>query len=814
MDEESVIRSAPTETPRRRRRPAVRKVRCNRDTPCSNCVRAKASCVYENFSYQSRDPGSADFDSLNTLSHQGQSILNPGHPVTIRPAATIPDILTTSSSPSNHASPAELVSMRKRIQQLEDQLSRASLRTHHTHLPSLDLRPDSKIESSTSTMGGTFYVRQESRMVGRSQAISRTVLHKTRLFGQSHWVNGLAFLRDLIEIADPLMREEASRVNEGIAKCKALSRLIKSLRKPPWPTQLDPTLPPKQLADELVECYLRTSETVYRIIHIPSFRKDYDALWTDPSTPNPSFLIQLKLVLAMGSATYDETYSLRTSALKWVHEALTWASEPIYKARLNLQTLQTKLLLLLARSTLNIGGDFVWTSAGELLRTAITMGLHRDPSRLPKRTLFAVEMRRRLWNTLIEINLQSAMDVGGPPLFALSDYDTEMPGNYDDAQLSDSSDTTEPHPASRFTQTSLAIALRETLPTRIAVAAFLNDLGPQVTYEEALRLDAEMRSAYKTLSQTIRTLSASASASTSTFTSTSGSMLDVDLASTFGVRVLDFVNRYYLLAIHIPWINSASRDPAYAYSRTVGVETSLKLWYAVYPPRHVREASALANISSTSASVSSTAPTTAPASALGEDDQNPASIRAKATNRGQRDILLITLNTSLFLRTIAVQASLFVCMDLRMRLQDDDSLSPQATLSNMRADLLAVAEDHREWQLRAIQGGETNIKGYLLASLVDAFIKGLIRRVPSGEVPGMLVKAAEEAEDECVAILEGMVGGLQGETVGGGGVGAEMEHTPEDWDFLMSDAQFDFGGGDLMNWVFNVEGFSTPFLSS
>ena len=26
----------------------------------------------------------------------------------------------------------------------------------------------------------------------------------------------------------------------------------------------------------------------------------------------------------------------------------------------------------------------------------------------------------------------------------------------------------------------------------------------------------------------------------------------------------------------------------------------------------------------------------------------------------------------------------------------------------------------------------------------------------------------------------------------------------------MSDAQFDFGGGDLMNWVFNVEGVQEP----
>jgi hypothetical protein len=143
---------------------------------------------------------STDLNSLAPSSHHGEPVLNPRYPVTSRPATTIPGPSTTTSSPANHATPAELESMRVRIQQLEDQLSRATLKTHHTPVPALDPRLESNIESenaiktTTSTMGGTFYVRQESRMVGRSQAISRTVLHKTRLFGQSHWVNGLAFV--------------------------------------------------------------------------------------------------------------------------------------------------------------------------------------------------------------------------------------------------------------------------------------------------------------------------------------------------------------------------------------------------------------------------------------------------------------------------------------------------------------------------------------------------------------------------------------------------------------------------------------------
>ena len=87
--------------------------------------------------------------------------------------------------------------MRDRIRQLEEQLSRSSLTTDYTPVLSKTFnspKTGDDIETSTSTMGGTFYVRQESRLVGHAHAISRTVLHKTRLFGQSHWVNGLAFV--------------------------------------------------------------------------------------------------------------------------------------------------------------------------------------------------------------------------------------------------------------------------------------------------------------------------------------------------------------------------------------------------------------------------------------------------------------------------------------------------------------------------------------------------------------------------------------------------------------------------------------------
>ena len=91
-------------------------------------------------------------------------------------------------------------------------------------------------------------------------------------------------------------------------------------------------LPPKYVADKPVDCYLRTTETIYRILHVPTLRRDYEALWVSDTEPDTVFLVQLKLVLAIGATTYDEQFSLRASAIQWLYEAQAWFSEPEFRS--------------------------------------------------------------------------------------------------------------------------------------------------------------------------------------------------------------------------------------------------------------------------------------------------------------------------------------------------------------------------------------------------------------------------------------------------------------------------------------------------
>ena len=95
------------------------------------------------------------------------------------------------------------------------------------------------------------------------------------------------------------------------------------------------------------------------------------------------------------------------------------------------------------------------------------MGLHRDPEHLPKMSILNVELRRRLWATIMEMTVQSSLEAGLPPLISFSDFDTKPPLNINDSDIDES---TQVLPTARdraiFTQTSLQLALLQSLCIR------------------------------------------------------------------------------------------------------------------------------------------------------------------------------------------------------------------------------------------------------------------------------------------------------------------------------------------------------------
>ncbi|EFX04032.1 c6 zinc finger domain containing protein [Grosmannia clavigera kw1407] len=405
---------------------------------------------------------------------------------------------------------------------------------------------------------------------------------KTQYISRGHWMNG-ALLTLMKPLFEQVMRKPETR--NGLEKCKSLGRTIKANRTPSLLQTLDVGrhVPARQLADELVSCYFRTFESVYRILHIPTFMQAYQRYWEKPSAASTVFIVQMQLCMAIGVCFYDDTCSLRHLAAQWIYEAQVWQMAPAQseKARMTVAGLQTMCLLHLARETSSVGADLLWVSAGSLIRSAMYLGLHRDPSCIPKIPRFLAEIRRRLWVTVLELSLQSSFSSGGPPLVDLDDFDSLPPANFFDDQLAEKNCTSgsvpesgpastvgalpPPYPPATFTDTSIQIALFRSFPTRLAVAHNVNDFRNPGSYDETLRLNSELRSGCQSLSATMQSFCTA---------SGTGKMRP----STFHLRLVEHLTQRCFLSLNQAFLAASQNDPKYYFSRKVSVDTALKLF--------------------------------------------------------------------------------------------------------------------------------------------------------------------------------------------------------------------------------------------
>lgn len=90
------------------------------------------------------------------------------------------------SLPASYVPSLDLEAMQKRIKQLEEQLSKAN---GPSALVESASRPNTTV---TASYLANSHAAQESRLFGSCHIISRGIMHKSRLFGQSHWGNGIA----------------------------------------------------------------------------------------------------------------------------------------------------------------------------------------------------------------------------------------------------------------------------------------------------------------------------------------------------------------------------------------------------------------------------------------------------------------------------------------------------------------------------------------------------------------------------------------------------------------------------------------------
>ncbi len=351
-------------------------------------------------------------------------------------------------------------------------------------------------------------------------------------------------------------------IDQLLIQCKHSARVLKSCRPsrcfPPAPiTTL--AAPSRDLAEQMGQVYFARFESAFRILHVPTYWLEFNQFYDGHEMDSLTTLLKIRLVTAIGlglQPEYESSHQARATASQEVFFAQSWISGLVEKDRLSVDGIQIQCLLILARQTLAIGGDLIWISVGTLQRSAMQMGLHRDPKHFPEMPFLLAEIRRRLWATILEMSVQSALDSGMPPMISLGDYDTAYPLEINDDEIKEELTIGERRPKCAFTDVSLQLILLKAVPIRLQILRSVNGLGTEMFYDEVLEMTIKLE---RYCDQCLVLLQSSKGADGCRFKST---MAEIHL-------------KRFLLILHAPFAVKARANQAFRSSLEVYLSSAL-----------------------------------------------------------------------------------------------------------------------------------------------------------------------------------------------------------------------------------------------
>lgn len=282
-------------------------------------------------------------------------------------------------------------------------------------------------------------------------------------------------------------------INYKETKSRMQSAQIPTLFAPIQPSAIFSELPPREHIDLCVTNYFEIFERVYGIIYNHSFLGKLEQFMQAPEQVSPYFVFQLLVVILVGNSTVCAANGrLEFSAIAHLwSRVVSWRSAAFLLQELDLEIVQLDTLMLLAKRIYRFETPQCMLTAPYVIHSAMLLGLHREPTLFSRFSTHEAECRRRLWYTILELDLVCAIDTGMPPSLELGSWDTlppraEVEENYEYAE-DQSSRSAQLGIGSR----GLALLARS-FPLRLRIVGAVNKLRFIMGFDEAIRLGSEL----------------------------------------------------------------------------------------------------------------------------------------------------------------------------------------------------------------------------------------------------------------------------------------------------------------------------------
>ncbi|KAL4901760.1 hypothetical protein BDW74DRAFT_169957 [Aspergillus multicolor] len=213
--------------------------------------------------------------------------------------------------------------------------------------------------------------------------------------------------------------------------------LLLGLREGSTVKQLLASVPPKAEVDRLISKYFNSLDLAAWVSHGPIFEEEYERFWKDPSTASLNWLSMLFSMLCLATELMLQSgQSLPANEGKAQENVILYrrcSAQCLMLSDYTKPTTYTVEALVLyfyseylRCEDTHFGLDVVLAT---IVRVAMRMGYHRDPSHYPNISIFVGEMRRRLWAIVIQLDILVSLQIGLPRMINERDCDTQSPRN-------------------------------------------------------------------------------------------------------------------------------------------------------------------------------------------------------------------------------------------------------------------------------------------------------------------------------------------------------------------------------------------------
>jgi hypothetical protein len=202
-------------------------------------------------------------------------------------------------------------------------------------------------------------------------------------------------------------------------------------------------------------------------------------------------------------------------------------------------------------------GRGLWMMTGLIVRTAINMGYHRDPSRTPSISVLHSELRRRIWLAVESKDNIASFLIGFPSMTVSVYSDTLEPRNLHDWELSDETTVLPPsRPLSETTPVSYMI-LKERLVRILGRVSDFNNTVKPGSYEKVRELDSSLNETYESIITNIKSGNGSLSSDSN----------QSELSRSVSLVQITFIYHRGVCDLHRKFLSKARTNSKYSFSR-------------------------------------------------------------------------------------------------------------------------------------------------------------------------------------------------------------------------------------------------------